>query len=166
MKNTIKFSVNVSAMLLAGAFLSAPALAEKPSWVEKGNGGREYSQQQNHQRHQMHRDGVDVRVGLYFGDQQRAVIRDYYQQSYQRGHCPPGLSKKNLGCLPPGQAKKWRKGYQLPRHVIFHDLPPRLVVELGLPPAGYRYVRVAADILLITIGAGLVIDAIEDLGNM
>jgi hypothetical protein len=22
------------------------------------------------------------------------------------GHCPPGLAKKNNGCLPPGQAKK------------------------------------------------------------
>lgn len=23
-----------------------------------------------------------------------------------RGNCPPGLAKKNTGCLPPGQAKK------------------------------------------------------------
>lgn len=22
------------------------------------------------------------------------------------GHCPPGLAKKNNGCMPPGQAKK------------------------------------------------------------
>ena len=31
------------------------------------------------------------------------------------GHCPPGLAKKNNGCLPPGQAKKlYNVGQRLP----------------------------------------------------
>ena len=34
---------------------------------------------------------------------------------------------------------------------------------LRLPPAGHKYVRVAADILLIAIGTGIVIDAVDDL---
>ena len=25
-------------------------------------------------------------------------------------HCPPGLAKKNPPCVPPGQAKKYRRG--------------------------------------------------------
>jgi len=37
------------------------------------------------------------------------------------------------------------------------------VVQLGAPPAGHRYVRVANDILLIAIGTSMVVDAIEDL---
>jgi Ni/Co efflux regulator RcnB len=68
--------------------------------------------------------------------------------------------------MPPGQAKKWRTGQPLPRDVVFYDIPPALVVRIGTPPPGYRYVRVAADILLIAIGTGMVIDAITDLGNM
>jgi Ni/Co efflux regulator RcnB len=36
---------------------------------------------------------------------------------------------------------------------------------LGYPPAGHRYVRVAADILLIAVGTGMVVDAIEDIGR-
>jgi hypothetical protein len=24
-----------------------------------------------------------------------------------RDHCPPGLAKKDNGCMPPGQAKKY-----------------------------------------------------------
>jgi Ni/Co efflux regulator RcnB len=39
-------------------------------------------------------------------------------------------------------------------------------LRLGPPPPRHRYVRVAADILLIAIGTGLVIDSIEDLGYM
>ena len=52
----------------------------------------------------------------------RAVVRDYqnvdrarfadrtYNDGYRGGGgegCPPGLAKKNNGCLPPGQAKKY-----------------------------------------------------------
>ncbi|GAA4034920.1 hypothetical protein GCM10022281_13930 [Sphingomonas rosea] len=40
-----------------------------------------------------------------------------YSQDYRGGYgyqeargCPPGLAKKNNGCLPPGQAKKLRIG--------------------------------------------------------
>jgi hypothetical protein len=35
----------------------------------------------------------------------------------QQGGCPPGLAKKNNGCMPPGQARKlgrgerWQSGY-------------------------------------------------------
>ncbi|WP_235001417.1 RcnB family protein [Nitrosovibrio sp. Nv4] len=57
-------------------------------------------------------------------------------------------------------------GYPLPRDIIFYDLPPHLMGRLGGPGPGYRYVRVAADILLIAVGTGMVIDAIEDLNSM
>jgi Ni/Co efflux regulator RcnB len=50
--------------------------------------------------------------------------------------------------------------------MIYHLLPPHLVSQLGLPGPGYRYVRVAADVLLIAAGTGLVIDAIQDLNAM
>ena len=83
---------------------------------------------------------------------------------YQGGHCPPGLAKK--GCIPPGQAKKWRRGHPLPSDVIFHELSHRMARQLGRPPAGHRYVRVAQDILMIAVGTGMVVDAVYDLNNM
>jgi Ni/Co efflux regulator RcnB len=67
--------------------------------------------------------------------------------------------------MPPGQAKKWAVGRPLPRDVVYYDLPPAVVVEIGVPPPGHRYVRVATDILMIAIGTGLVVDAIQDLGR-
>lgn len=34
---------------------------------------------------------------------------------YGAGNCPPGLAKKNNGCLPPGQAKKlYNRGQRWP----------------------------------------------------
>jgi Ni/Co efflux regulator RcnB len=38
-----------------------------------------------------------------------------------------------------------------------------VVAQIGLPPAGYKYVRVANDILLVALGTMMVVDAIEDL---
>jgi Ni/Co efflux regulator RcnB len=105
-------------------------------------------------------------VSLRFEDRHRTIVQDFYAGEYRSGHCPPGLAKKNNGCMPPGQAKKWRKGQPLSRDVIFYEIPPELVIRIGVPPPGHRYVRVAADILLIAIGTGMVVDAIADLGRM
>ncbi|MFZ9438826.1 MAG: RcnB family protein [Hylemonella sp.] len=44
-------------------------------------------------------------------------------------------------------------------------MEPAVRVRLGPPPAGHEFIRVATDILLIAIGTGMVIDAIEDLGR-
>jgi Ni/Co efflux regulator RcnB len=56
-------------------------------------------------------------------------------------------------------------GQPLPRDLRRYPLPYELRRQLGRAPAGHEYVRVAGDILLITIGAALVVDAIEDLGG-
>lgn len=108
-------------------------------------------------------DSLSITVRIDSG--QRTVVHDYYGAVIARGHCPPGLAKKNNGCMPPGQAKKWVRGRPLPRDVVFYDLPRDLVIRLN-PPAGTRYVRVAADILLIAVGTGMVLDAIEDLSRL
>jgi hypothetical protein len=106
-----------------------------------------------------------VSINVQIGDMNRAVIQDYYRSSMGGGRCPPGLAKKHNGCMPPGQAKKWKKGYRLPRDVVFYDLPPDLAVRVDVP-AGYRLVRAASDILMIAVGTGMVIDAIEDLNRL
>lgn len=80
--------------------------------------------------------------------------------------CPPGLAKKNNGCLPPGQAKKWRYGQPLPRDVVWYPVPRELTIRLPAPPLDHKYVRVASDILLIAVGSSMVVDAISDLGSI
>lgn len=105
---------------------------------------------------------VQVQIGGYFGERQRASVYEYYGQP-ARAHCPPGLAKKGNGCQPPGQAKQWRMGQPLPRDVSYRPVEAEVRVRLGTPPAGHEFVRVAGDILLIAVGTSMVIDAIEDL---
>ncbi|MBU1231699.1 MAG: RcnB family protein [Proteobacteria bacterium] len=162
------------ALVIAGMFVfTGSAFAEKPSWAGGSGKGGKHEQKKKHYSngdrddgYSQDRQGYDVNVNIYFGDQHRNLIRNYYTEQYRSGHCPPGLAKKNSGCMPPGQARKWQVGRPLPRDVIFHDLPSALVVQLGPPPAGHRFVRVASDILLITVGTGMIVDAIQDLNEI
>ncbi len=108
---------------------------------------------------------VEIRIGGYFGYPLRVEIGDYYRERARRGFCPPGLAKQGPACLPPGPARPWSIGRPLPPDVIYYPVEPAVQVRLGLPPPGHEFIRVAADILLIAIGTGLVVDAIEDLGR-
>lgn len=161
-------------LALTGLLAATTTFAEKPDWA----GGDKHGGKPQEWRKQGDKGGhdkggkkqVDERreggARKYFDARQRSVVHDYYVESYRAGRCPPGLAKKNNGCLPPGQAKKWVVGRPLPQGVVSYDLPPRVVVSLGTPPVGHRYVRVASDILLIAVGTGLVVDAIQDLGGL
>ncbi|MHB8668200.1 MAG: RcnB family protein [Burkholderiales bacterium] len=144
-------------LVLAGILAAGPVMADKPAWAGHGKGGRDRNIDQ--------RDGPSAETRGRFDDQHRAAVREYYSEHFRGGRCPPGLAKKHNGCMPPGQAKKWQLGRPLPRDVIYYPVPQPLVVQIGPPPSGYRYVRVAGDILMIAIGTGMVVDAIQDLGR-
>ncbi len=169
---------SILALALAGILATtSTALAEKPSWAGDGNKGDKHEQSERQDRHEDYdrqrddrhsddrgRDGNSGR-STYFGDQHRTVINNYYIEQYHSGHCPPGLVRSNNGCVPRGHARKWQVGRRLPRDVIFYDLPPQVIVELGPPPEHHRFVRVASDILLIAVGTGMVVDAVQDLNQ-
>lgn len=161
--------------VFAGMLAALPVMAEKPSWANDGKGDKKEHKEKREKYKDERKDGdkssrdsvrAADREHRYFEDRHYEVVRDYFHEEYSHGRCPPGLAKKHNGCMPPGQAKKWSVGHRLPRDVIFHDVPDVLIVKIGRPPSGHRYVRVATDILLIAIGTGMVVDAIEDLGRM
>ncbi|HZQ71764.1 MAG TPA: hypothetical protein VFB08_02525 [Burkholderiales bacterium] len=149
------------AAALALAF-TAPAFSEPPPWA-KGKGNRE---ERGEDRDDHGGKRKEMRGG-HFEERHRVAVREYYEHEYRGGKkCPPGLAKKQNGCMPPGQARKWQMGRPLPRDVVYYAVPQQLQVQIGAPPAGYKYVRVASDILMIAVGTGVVADAIQDLGRL
>ena len=171
MKNiTLKMKCAL-ALVIGGILAAGPVMADKPSWAGSGKGGKDQRDEQRGERRdddgksRRGRDGPSAERRGHFEDRHHVMVREYYVEQFRGGRCPPGLAKKHNGCMPPGQAKKWQLGRSLPRDVIYYAVPQPLVVQIGLPPTGYRYVRVASDILLIAIGTGMVVDAIQDLGR-
>lgn len=185
----------VVSLLSACLWCAAPtgAWAGKPDWVEQGGGNGKGAGKDHDRGNAKHKDksspgqpdvsrdrervsspiqgavqigGSSGGISIVFGDSQRRIVHDYFAPQIAAGKCPPGLAKKNNGCLPPGQAKQWARGRPLPAGVVTYPLPRDLEIRLGVPPAGHKYVRVAADILLIAVGTSLVVDAIEDLAGL
>jgi len=145
----------IAITLVAASLLAWPAHADNPG---RGKGSQGHNAQSGNTQ-----SGISIDISISTSD--RSLIQEYFGNSFRSGRCPPGLAKKNNGCQPPGQAKKWAKGQRLPGDVIYHNLPSDLLGRLRVP-AGSKYVRVAADVLLIAAGTGLVLDAIEDLSRL
>jgi len=103
-------------------------------------------------------------VTVVFSATQREAARLYFVNEHGRGNCPPGLAKKQNGCLPPGQAKKrYVVGQSLPPGFLVGTLPVELSVRIGPAPAGYLYGIVDGDLVKLAAGTMLVVDAIEGL---
>ncbi len=187
MKHIRKVRLSVPALMLA--LTCSVTHAGKPDWVEDGKHGKSHAKEKRHDddhrradRREDQRDdrrdvvvlrqptspgvSVNIQIGGYFREPQRQAAYAYYEPRLRSGKCPPGLAKKHNGCMPPGQVKHWHRGQPLPREVVYYPVPAEVQVNLGVAPAGHKFVRVASDILLIAVGTGLVVDAIEDLGRL
>lgn len=162
--------------VLTLVLMISPAWAEKPRQDEAGKYHRKYHHskknkesrgkkaQSARQIHGGHQDRYLMQ--RFFNDYHRYVIGSYYRKEFKHNPCPPGLAKKNNSCYPPGQLKRWHIGSPLPHDVVYEEVPAAVMRQIGYAPAGYRFVRVASDFLMIAIGTGLVVDAITDLNVM
>lgn len=85
----------------------------------------------------------------------------------QPAHCPPGLAKKAVPCVPPGLAKQgWRAGDRLPpdqRYVVIDDY-----WRYGLPRPEYgtQYIRVENDVLRIVSETARIVESIDTIGRL
>jgi hypothetical protein len=167
--------------LIVAAF-AQPTLAQKDKDDKPGRGGGPDKSMQGkgndnapgHGQGQGQGQGQGARgnqpaapASVVVADRDRNAVYTYYRNDFAAGNCPPGLAKKNNGCLPPGQAKKlWAIGQPLSGTVVFYPLPGPLLMQLTPAPSGYQYVRVANDILLMAVGTRLITAAIADLSAM
>ena len=182
MKHILTPAMRAITLAFACALASTPALADKGG-NGKGHGNDEHGNKiergepargdRGHDRVVEVERGRPVVVARAadpawrFSPEHRTHVSHYYDEQFRAGHCPPGLAKKHNGCMPPGQAKKmgWTVGQPLPSTVVTYPVPQPLLTQLGTPPAGYRYVRVGNDILLLSPGSAAVVDVIRNLGR-
>jgi len=178
--------MRIKLFILAAALctgLASPALADKDKDKGPGRGqGQGQGQGQGHQGQgqgpggpaqgqgpgaggpgQGARQDAVVPTGrVMFQTRDRGAVQSYYRSEFASGHCPPGLAKKNNGCMPPGQVARWSAGQRLPPTIVYYDLPPPLLQRLPPVPSGYRYTRVDNTVLLVETASRMIIDAITD----
>ena len=166
-----KNSLSIVAFAIASLLMAGSAIAKKDG-DDRDKGGNKHGQKHESkndrdddkgEKKAEKRQREDIKQGAYFNDQQRVFARQYYTTTYKDGkRCPPGLAKKNNGCMPPGQVR-YVVGQPLPRTVTVYQVPQPVIVQLPIAPPGYRYVRVGNDIVLVSPQSQLVVDAISGL---
>ena len=150
--------------LALGTALFTFCIAPHPALADKG--GKDKNKGHGHERSYNDDDDSSFYSNrgsntiIVIGTDDRDYIRDHLAGDYRR-NCPPGLAKKRNGCLPPGQAKKrYQIGHPLPSDIVYIPISLDLRRHLSPIPAGYQYVQVDKDVLLIAEASKKVIDAV------
>jgi hypothetical protein len=158
------------------SFLAAAlaAVAFGPAFAEKGGGGHggghggdkhagkaEVRVVERHDGDRGKNRGHDVRTDTrVLGNAPVVVDPNFHRADPKHANgCPPGLAKKNNGCMPPGQAKKLAVGQALPAGAVF-TVPQPILSTLPPPPIGHRYAVVNNQVVLVSSG-NIIVDILR-----
>ena len=170
-----KNSLRIVTLAIASLLLAGSAIAKKDG-DDNEKGGNKHGQKYERKNDRdddkgekkaekaEKRQREDIKQGAYFNDQQRVFARQYYTTTYKDGkRCPPGLAKKNNGCLPPGQVRSWAVGQPVPTNVTVYSVAQPVIRMLPPAPVGYRYARLGNDIVLVQQQNNIIVDIIQGL---
>src|SRR5678815_504767 len=82
-------------LVMSTVFATTTALADPPPWAGKGKGGHDERKGKG-KGHDRDEERVERRGDSrerHFADEHRVYVREYYEEQYRRGKCPPGLAK-------------------------------------------------------------------------
>ena len=166
-----KNSLRIVSLAIASLLMAGSAIAKKDG--DEHDKGNKHSQKHEKQEEKaekkaekraekQHREAI--KQGAYFNDQQRILVREYYTTRYSNNkRCPPGLAKKNNGCLPPGQVQDLIVGQPVPKNVTVYQVAQPVIRKLPPAPVGYRYERIGGDIVLVQQENNIIVDIIKGL---
>ena len=164
---TSSHSLRIVSLAIASLLFAGTGFAkDKGDDNDNGSGkhGNKHSQKEEKKAEKKaeKREREEIKQGAYFNDQQRTFVREYYTTTYKDGkRCPPGLAKKNNGCLPPGQARNWVVGQPVPSNVTVYSVAQPVIRMLPPAPVGYRYARIGGDIVLVQQQNNIIVDIIQ-----
>ena len=167
-----KNSLRIVALAIASLLMAGSAIAKKDGDDHEKGGGKHSQKHEDKAEKRAEKaekkaekqQREDIKQGAYFNDQQRAYARQYYSTTYKDGkRCPPGLAKKNNGCMPPGQVPDLVVGQPIPTNVKVYQVAQPVIRKLPPAPVGYRYERIGGDIVLVQQQNNIVVDVIKGL---
>lgn len=127
---------------LAAALLAA--FAAVPAFADKGGHGNGHGRDM---------DREHGRVAQLDQREDRRDARDTFAERHAGRDCPPGLDKKDNGCMAPGLVKHDTRrvivGQALPRTGV-RTVPRAMLRDLPAARPGYRYAVVDNQVVLVS----------------
>jgi hypothetical protein len=106
-------------------------------------------------------------LNIVVPERDRNAVYAYYRDEIAAGRCPPPLVRRDKACQAPSPGKVvWKLDQPLPDDVKTEAPPAALIVKLSASPAGYQYMRVDNDLLLVGVGTRIVTALVADLSRI
>jgi hypothetical protein len=107
-------------------------------------------------------------LNMVVSQRDRDAAFGYYRDEIAAGRCPVPLVRKGKECgAPPAPAARaWKLDQPLPDGVKAEPPSPGLIAKLSPSPAGYQYLRVDTDILVVGLGTRNVAALVVDLSRL
>ena len=106
-------------------------------------------------------------LNIVVSQRDRDAAYTYYREEIAAGRCPPPLVRKNNACAAPAAGKQlWKLDQPLPEGVTGEPLPAALIGKLSSSRAGYQYLRIDNDILVVGVGTRSVAALVADLSRL
>ena len=138
----------VTSIILATALCTGSLYADKPSHAGKGKSKEHKEHKKQHKNKKKH-----------FSSREQGNIQAYYRS------LPPGLAKKlrRGGDLPAGWQKKVSVGQPIPHEYLMYakPVPRELEYQLTAGPVGSKILQLADRVVRIEAGTNMVLDAIK-----
>lgn len=139
----------VTSIILATALCTGSLYAEKPSHAGKGKS----------KQHKKYKKQKKQKNKKHFSSREQGSIQAYYRS------LPPGLAKKlrRGGQLPAGWQNKVSVGQPIPQEYLMYakPVPRELEYQLSAGPVGSKVLQLADRVVRIEAGTNMVLDAIK-----
>ncbi len=139
----------LTSIILATALCTSTLYAEKPSHAGKGKS----------KEHKKYKKQKKQKNKKHFSSREQGSIQAYYRS------LPPGLAKKlrRGGNLPAGWQKKVSVGEPIPQEYLMYakPVPRELEFQLSAGPIGSKVLQLADRVVRIEAGTNMVLDAIK-----
>ncbi len=143
----------ITSMILAAALCTGTLYADKPERGGKHK-SKEHKKHKKHKKHEEHREYRER-----FSSHEQGAVYSYYKS------LPPGLAKKlrRGKQLPPGWQNKVNVGQPVPQEYLRYakPVPRELELQLSAGPIGSKVMQIADRVVRIEAGTNMVLDAIK-----
>jgi hypothetical protein len=104
-------------------------------------------------------------LNIVVSDRDRNTVLEFYRSEIAAGRCPAPMVRSNKACVAPDK-KPWKLDQAIPDDVKLDPPPGPLILKLAASPAGYQYMCLGQDILLVGVGTRIVTAWVADLSRL
>src|SRR5262245_41072512 len=104
-------------------------------------------------------------LNIVVSDRDRNPALECYRAEIAPGRCPAPMVRSNKACVAP-EKRPWKLDQVIPDDVKLQPPPGPLIMKLSASPAGYQYMCLGPDILLVGVGTRIVTAWAADLSRL